>query len=432
VLSTTKPLAGIDKKTIILYPAVFAAGLVLFVLLLVGVAMIPRSMIEKHMLESAEYFKGCSNFYYVVDGIEASQIDRYSDAISLSILWGYDSDHPLTSVMWAYYYHNDENSEPENFYEAVNQRYDANKQYLRYWHGSTVIVRLFHLVGNIRQLYVFNSVVIATLVLCLFAVLIRNRLSGAAVSFAAGLIGVSIWIVPLSLEYYWMFLVMLISSLIIVRMELREKDKYIGIAFMITGMFTAYLDFLTTELITLLIPLLLILYIRKRSGRFKGPDSVRDMIGKVILWGIGYAGTWIMKWVIAAMVLNTNTFPYVRDNIEERFGGDYYIISGARMVTDALKRNIKCIFPFEYGAMGALVVAIIAAVIIYLVFVYRRKGADLYLLMCYICIGLLPYIRYVVMRNHSYFHYFFTYRTQMATIVALMLIIAELTARRKD
>lgn len=32
------------------------------------------------------------------------------------------------------------------------------------------------------------------------------------------------------------------------------------------------------------------------------------------------------------------------------------------------------------------------------------------------CIFLVPYIRYLVLHNHSYLHCFFTYRAQMETV----------------
>ena len=38
-------------------------------------------------------------------------------------------------------------------------------------------------------------------------------------------------------------------------------------------------------------------------------------------------------------------------------------------------------------------------------------------------IALVPYIRYIVIRNHSYVHYFFVFRTQIIAIIAIVLAI---------
>ena len=45
-------------------------------------------------------------------------------------------------------------------------------------------------------------------------------------------------------------------------------------------------------------------------------------------------------------------------------------------------------------------------------------------------IGIVPYVRYLVLSNHSYLHHFFTYRAQMTSVVALVMIIDELVERR--
>ena len=41
-------------------------------------------------------------------------------------------------------------------------------------------------------------------------------------------------------------------------------------------------------------------------------------------------------------------------------------------------------------------------------------------------VGLIPYARYLVLHNHSYLHCFFTYRAQIATILAMFLITGSL------
>lgn len=44
----------------------------------------------------------------------------------------------------------------------------------------------------------------------------------------------------------------------------------------------------------------------------------------------------------------------------------------------------------------------------------------------YAFVGIIPYVRYLVLHNHSYVHFFFTYRAQAATIMALFFILLEL------
>ena len=46
-------------------------------------------------------------------------------------------------------------------------------------------------------------------------------------------------------------------------------------------------------------------------------------------------------------------------------------------------------------------------------------------------VGIIPYIRYLVLANHSYLHCFFTFRAQFATVMALALILIYTTSKEK-
>lgn len=50
------------------------------------------------------------------------------------------------------------------------------------------------------------------------------------------------------------------------------------------------------------------------------------------------------------------------------------------------------------------------------------KNARRYLFVVLI-LGVVPYVRYAVLNNHSYLHDFFTYRAQAATVLALITAI---------
>lgn len=100
-----------------------------------------------------------------------------------------------------------------------------------------------------------------------------------------------------------------------------------------------------------------------------------------LVWGFGYVGMWVMKWVMASLILGENVMPYVTEHIGERLYGDI----GVSQLTYICGWHI----------------------------------------LMYMLPGLVPYIRYLVLHNHSYLHCFFTYRAQMATVLAIVLILEE-------
>ena len=219
---------------------------------------------------------------------------------------------------------------------------------------------------------------------------------------------------------------MLIMSIIGVQLAFRGRKDYAGIFFMIGGVVTSYMDFLTTETLTLLIPLILILWISMRKEenvtRFY---FVKKSVKAAGIWICGYVGMWLMKWTMAALVLKENVWPYISEHIGERLGGDIGI-SPWQYITGAVFRNIKCLFPLEYGVIGILVAIVLLLTAAYFGYVYRKKNIRKNRVLIYAAAGIVPYIRYIILHNHSYLHCFFTYRAQMATILVIVLILEEM------
>ena len=92
-----------------------------------------------------------------------------------------------------------------------------------------------------------------------------------------------------------------------VKLALKEKYSWIGPFFLITGMVTVYFDFLTTETLSLLVPLLLIL----RVSRVQGKEWWLMAAKSCIAWLIGYLGMWLMKWGLASVILGIDVKPAV-------------------------------------------------------------------------------------------------------------------------
>lgn len=412
------------KKQIAKYILTFFCIYFLLAGLLVMAAMIPKVYIKKNVEESAVYLCEGELFGEAVRNADGSIIDRYADSILLGIAYSYDSNSPLCSVMESKYYHRDAFNENENLLKAVTDDCIPNQQYLRYWHGSNIFVRPLLTVFNLKQIYTLNGIIIGSLGIVVSILLIRKRAFFLLTGFIIGLIMTSSWFVPLSLEYTWTYLIMMV--MIIAVMVIADNNKDAGLVFLIGGMVTGFMDFLSTETITLTVPLLFLLW--SVYGRIKKPGcglSFNLAVKAVITWGIGYAGMWILKWITASVVLAENVMPYISEHMKERIG--FGVGAGAgRFIIGAVTRNISCLFPFDYGSFGIFMGIVFLILIFYIGYVYRKKQVDKKFILILGCIGIIPYIRYIVLHNHSYLHYFFTYRAQIATIIAVALILEQL------
>ena len=396
---------------------------------LVTAALIPRSLIKENVKESAEYLCEGELFGTVMEGVLGSKIDRYADSILLAIAYQYDSEQPLKSVMQSSYYYNERQNENENLLEAVTYDYKPNQQYLRYWHGSIGIVRPLLIFFNIQQIYIVNGIFLAVFTGGLLAELLKRKAYVPIVGMIAGLILTSSWFVPLSLEYTWTYLLMLLFSVFVIKFMDSGRENFLGIFFLAGGMVTNFMDFLTTETLTLTVPLLLVLWMKqKRKENLAFFDMLKMTFVSVAAWGVGYAGMWIMKWLTASVVLQENVMPYVLGHVTERLGVNSK--SGVGKYAEVLWRNIRCLFPIEYGELGWLAGMVLFLMVCYVGYVYQKKKICKERVLVYATIGMIPYLRYLVLFNHSYLHYFFTYRAQLATFLAVAMILGEVVEWR--
>ena len=262
-------------KSIIKYLVIYVCVLAGLTGMLVLTAKIPQNKINANTLESAEFLCEEEVFIQAVKDVKSTTIDRYADSILIAIAYQYDSDNALKSIIWSSYYNNPLKNENDNLYVAVTEGVEANKQYLRYWHGSNVIVRTLHLVFNLEQIYIFNAIIMALLFVILVAMLVKKKAYVPAIGVFVSLIATAVWLVPMSLEYTWTYLVMLVMAIVGVKLSYRKKLDNISVLFMVGGMVTNYLDFLSTETLTLTVPLVLILWIKDKEEKTDKKDRIR-------------------------------------------------------------------------------------------------------------------------------------------------------------
>ena len=430
--------------SLVKYMLVFIASFFALFMLIVGAARIPQTQIKTNMQKSAEVMTKRDSIYMLVDFLNASKIDHYADSITLGIAYYLDETNPVESSMWAKYYGNQSQSMNALLLESVKKDYPPNNEYIRYWHGSAALMRIFHLFWSINIIYIFHAILMAIIGFILVLLLIRGGFKPEALVFILSMIVVNAWYVPLALEYTYSFLCMLIFSIIAVMLAYRKKYQWIGGLFLLSGIVTVYFDFLTSETLSLVIPLLLVLRIREHQRLQSINDHDTEMITQgnwllaiqsVILWLIGYLGMWAMKWACASVILKIDVMDYVTDHISERIGG-MDLISSNNIYLDAIIRNLKCLFPYEFGISGAiLIIAFLFLVIVLPVAkgsITIRSQINKSNVFLYSLLALVPFIRFLILHNHAYYHYFFAYRAFAGTVMAICFIIFEIVESNNE
>ena len=415
------------------YLRVFLMTAAILISCLLAVTQIPREWVQGNLESSARLLSEQDFYYNLEASVDSTKIDHFADSVLMSIVWYQDGKHPVRSVLRSDYYYASGNI-GNSLLKTVTENPPANREYLRYWHGSAIPVRLLHLFGNIRQIWLFHAAVLIALLLLLLAVLWRGGFRLEAASVLISLAAVSSWVVPFCLEYYWVFLLMLLCSVWGVRFALKERYDLCGSLFLVCGTCTSFFDFLTTETLTLLIPLLLIIRIRSLSDCFEKEDAGKRwcfLMKQAFLWLAGYCLMWSSKWLLSSIALKQNVLPDIFRHIEERTAGIGSTgLPLSRYLTETFRRNTGLLVPLNRGIGNGLLLMAVVLIILEGTLLWRylcvKRRADAGRILPYLALGCLPYCRFLLLHNHSYVHYFFTYRAQAATVLAVCLIILEI------
>ena len=379
------------------------------------------------MFGSAEQYNGADPFYQSAG--RNSVTDNYADVILLNVLWNIKSDDAFVSSLDTKYYDGDDGvtDRGENYglFSAVFEDTPPNTDYSRYWHGSVIFIRPLMLLGDVRVVKL-AGIIFALLFLIIDCIMLikRGQKFGAAalvISFAA----VQMYNIRLSLEYMPTVLICLGMLPFFVCLE-KRGDVPLSVLSVICGTMTAFFDFLTTETLTILIPLIIIMMTRKNEGRFEGFKRELATSAKCgVSWVCAYLCTFLVKWTAASIVTGENKFIAAISSAEVRVNGEAEELSPVMQMIFAPLANISAMFGGYERVSPANIIAglfITATLSAGIFFIFRRgeKGSGKGFARLMLVLGLVPYLRYIVLNNHSYLHEFFTYRAQAASVLALM------------
>ena len=412
-------------KSLCKYVLIYIITVAILLGLLVLAAKLPRDKIKANIKDSIEFYKENDGIEILISRRDYSYVHYYADAILLNIIYNIDEDKPLESVLWANYYETVKADVNNDFIKVVEEDLKANQQYLRYWHGEIAMLSPLLIMFNMQQIYVINRVLLYGLVITLLVVLfIKNK--KLAIIYLISMIMIAFPVVPLLFEYSWTFYIMLIVSILATLLEKRGNDILYKL-FFITGIVTCYLDFLTTEIITVLVPLLFILYLRKEEGRLTNiKETIKFVMVTCILWFTGYALMWGAKWLIASLALGINALSYVTENALHRVNGLQGLESRDIIYKNVIWRNTHALYPINAVKKVSTVWKIYTGILFAMILSFDWKNIKKkWLILIILGISLIPYIRYFILANHSYMHSFFTFRSQMITIIGIGIIILE-------
>lgn len=457
-----------NKYRVVLQCAgVFGGVLLILWLFLTVSAAIPNSRIQKNMEKSAGYYTMSEPFAYC-DGEKMNGIaDNYADSIWINVAWYMGKGNPVVSSIDTKYYDGEQKGQNVGLYLAVTEDdTEANTDYTRYWHGTAGIVRILHLFTDVNGIKYMGFIATLSLAAVIMILLIKDGKDMVAIAFFLSLCIVKIWNIRLSMEYQPAFIVGFLLCILYLLHEKKGNQSLLPLA-AASGAVISFFDFLTTETVVILLPLILVITVRALDGRIgEWKENMIFIIVQGIVWLVSYGMMFPVKWGIASVVTGENKFAEALNLAEERMNGTVHIIgdeSRFPQIFAAPAANLTVLFGgTERIEDIPLIAGIMFLVIFFIIFIVcmlktgkesqtanitlkTEQGKHIISAMLkakqekqtataiLFVLGFIIILRYMVLNNHSYLHAFFTYRGMISLIMAMLsMILLHIRKEFKD
>ncbi len=392
-------------KQVLRYLVLFVGLIAAYLLFAVAVTLLPSKPVERHVEQTLEATDLKADFWFAFLYKPAYFMDNFTDAliVNQAMCNGRSDMNVWERVMLVPRMELDHDqcenlrllSEGDGSLHVVN--------YPRYWHGSTFLMRLLLTVDDYVVLRTFFYILSSMLLLWVLVALLRRMGAWAAAVYMLAMLSVNVFMMQFSIQFLPMLVLALTGTLVV----LYHGDDNCRMArlFFILGSLTAYFDLLTCPLLSWGIPMLVWLAMkRKNEGK-----SVQHFAVTSALWAVGYAATWAAKWLVATMTTSANVFADATDQAMVRAS------VGETSRWGALVRNVELV-PWLYAAI-ALVVLILFVVHYFDSRRWRQA------VLCLV-VALAPMVWFMAISEHSWLHYWFTYRIIAITVMGVLMAAA--------
>ena len=288
--------------------------------------------------------------------------------------------------------------------------------YFRYWHGYVLLTRPLLAYTDIPTLRFTMAALLVGALTFLLVGLARTLGPWSAAAFVGPLLLASdLAVLPESATHAISWAAILACAA--AGFWLARRGSWTIAAWALySGAVFVFVDFLTNPPGALVVLLLAVLAVGVAQSWSLGKAVGRTALAGT-MWFLGYAGTWVAKWVLSAAVLG---FDAVRDNVvgmvEFRLSGSHAEVSQA--FGAAIGKNVT-MWVSQAASVKAVIAACLAICAVCLLIIARRRLADLLYLGLFVVVAGLPVVWYAAVSNHSQIHAWFTFRSLPASLAVL-------------
>ena len=388
---------------------------------LTAVYCIPVDGINENLVKSAAIFKE-EGVYPSLDYKVTSQLDNFTDALMLHTAGYRITESPLVEAALINRLECVDAITPVEslIAEAFGEQQEMKiVSYSHYWHGYLVILKPLLTVFTYGQIRTINTVFQYALIVLLFSLLIIKKQYAYTIPTMLLLAFQGMNTTVLSLQFSTIFYIYIIAMMVLLLFYERWKDTpAILLYFTILGIVTAYLDFLTYPLVTYGVPLALLLVMNKKQPFFA---QIKTIVSAGFAWILGFAGMWLGKGVVGTLITKKNVFEELFLAVQKRSVGVEEDIA----FRTTIDRNISA-FLRSYFYDIAVIICAVLFIVLLLRTCKERRIAHIFNNLGFGLLCCAPICWYFVLNEHSYLHYWFTYRECLIILFSVVVMLVKM------
>lgn len=380
-----------------------------------AIYLIPQKYIQNNIKVSSAILHKEGEYGQLWETIKETVLDGHTDGLMLNVTYTATGDSRRDVLLNTKVKVAGKNP-MDSLYEMINALTGDYKveNYGRYWHGYQLILGplfCFFTYADIRQI---NMILQIAVVFYFILALSRSGNRILCIPF----FGMYVFLSPVSLfsslQYSPCFYIMMGTLTVLIAFERYMKDSRRNYLFLSAGILTAFFDLMTYPLVTLGVPLIAYLG-TDRECLHSIKKGFKSIIVYSLSWVIGYVGMWMSKWIIASVLTEENV---ILDAIEQmRFrsiggGAGHTCLSTIKLNMGVC--NIKVLLPVFTCIGICILVAIVKN---------RKTGQKLlpgtWMLLL---VTMYPFVWYCIVREHSWYHSFFTWRELAISVWGVIMI----------
>lgn len=414
-----KNAAWILKK-ILLTVGVFLGVVVLGALLIIIVYALPTDRVNLHVRESGAYLQPEGDYWRMLPNSPFTCLDNYTDSTMLLIAADKQPNVPLLQRAVTNNWITVNNStKPEScmLLDDKDELGYAIHQYARYWHGYLVVLKPLLLFLNIDEIRQLNWLVIMGSTITIGILLHHRKKLKYLFPYLLSICFMNPGTIANSLQNSTIFHTASLAMILILLFSDRKRFRdHLWLFFMLVGMVTSYVDFLTYPILSLGFPLICWFILCTGSDTVwyrKAGKTFGHMALYSFMWGMGYAGMWSSKWVLASLVTGQHYVAEALQNIMIRSGN---VAFGGEVTLQDL--YIKLGYYLSISKIWTLTLVFVALCVPVLC-LSKKLWSELPLSIAFLLIAVYPPVWGMATLNHTYIHDLFTHRNWGLTILGL-------------